>query len=313
MHVKRVQLNIRDVWDWDMDSGNGMMEGSLWEWTQKAKAQFSLALMPIFVPFLLTCYMWTCNDISRRWDGGTANGTLSWVHQIGGRGRRSHKSATMPRYPTLLAGSLTLSLSNAPPLISKEICNQRSPKLLIACFIMCFMFRTWLLAASHLSVEEGWCAAMSPCSLSLSCSQRARQSTNVATMNSQNYPQSHVDNPHVLQRECCTCGTSQCGSWVCVCVCVISCICVCLLMTIWLNGSLRFCAKVFLSLTLTPHQSAFQLHRVTWREKYIWAMCLLGKVPTIWWHHLSNKQLSLHLSPPVILWAHSASPQCKNL
>lgn len=82
---------------------------------------------------------------------------------------------------------------------------------------MCFMFRTWLLAASHLSVEEGWCAAMSPCSLSLSCSQRARQSTNVVTMNSQNYPQSHVDNPHVLQRECCTCGTSQCGSWVCVC------------------------------------------------------------------------------------------------
>lgn len=57
MHVKRVQLNNRDVSDWDMDSGNGMMERSHWEWTQKAKAQFSLALMPIFVPFLLTCYM----------------------------------------------------------------------------------------------------------------------------------------------------------------------------------------------------------------------------------------------------------------
>lgn len=173
---------------------------------------------------------------------------------------------------------------------------------------MCFMFHTWRLAASHLSVEEGWCAATSPCSLSLSCSQRARQSTNVATMNSQNYPQSHVDNPHVLQRECCTCGTSECGSWVCVCVCYLLHLCMSAddHPTKWQSTFL--CKSVFESHADSPHQSAFQLHRVTWSEKYIWAMCLLGKVPTIWWHHLSNKQLSLHLSPPVILWGHSASP-----
>ncbi len=54
---------------------------SHWDTRQKAKAQFSLALTPIFAPSLPACYMRTCNDISRRWDG-RLGGTLSWARKI---------------------------------------------------------------------------------------------------------------------------------------------------------------------------------------------------------------------------------------
>lgn len=134
---KRISLSgqVRERGEWDgygigvWTLGQGKDGKSHWDMRQKAKAQFSLALMPIFIPSLLACCMWTCNDISRRWDGGLG-GTLSWAHKIRGRGGGGHKSATAPRYPTLptlLAGSLTPALPSAPPLISEEICNQRSP------------------------------------------------------------------------------------------------------------------------------------------------------------------------------------------
>lgn len=114
---------------WGCGPRRGKDGKSHWDMRQKAKAQFSLALMPIFIPSLLACCMRTCNDISRRWDRGLG-GTLSWAHKIWGKGGGGHKSAMAPRYPTLpplLAGSLTPALPSAPPLISEEICNQRSP------------------------------------------------------------------------------------------------------------------------------------------------------------------------------------------
>lgn len=128
--AKRFSLSGQ-VRERDMGAGEGgESHGGV---RQKAKAQFLFALMPIFIPSLLACYMRTCNDISRRCGGGLG-GTLSWAYMITGRGgvgvEAGHKSATAPRYPTLptpLAGSLTPALPGAPPLISEEICNQQSP------------------------------------------------------------------------------------------------------------------------------------------------------------------------------------------
>lgn len=78
------QVSEREMWGQVCGLGRGEGEESHEGVRQKAKAQFLLALMPIFIPSLLACYMRTCNDISRRCGGGLG-GTLSWAYMITGR------------------------------------------------------------------------------------------------------------------------------------------------------------------------------------------------------------------------------------
>lgn len=70
-----------------MGRGYGLGQGkngeSHWDMRQKAKAQFSLALMPIFIPSLLVCYTRTCNDISRRWDTGSRGHFVMGTYDLG--------------------------------------------------------------------------------------------------------------------------------------------------------------------------------------------------------------------------------------
>lgn len=77
-----------EVWLGEMDGGRGKDGKKPLGHETKGQSPILISINAHLhsISATVACHMRTCNDISRRWDGGLW-GTLSWAHKIGRRGR----------------------------------------------------------------------------------------------------------------------------------------------------------------------------------------------------------------------------------